>query len=541
MIVDYAREYSDIIFRNLLNSNLNCDISIFYEKQDSYKVIKDLTNYIGNIGVELKDNADNRNDIDIAAFSYQDAKYIRKELQVNNENIYFLYIYVILYGKTEKELEFFVSKAEGILNSSGLYTRKTYFRQEQCFKACLPICENSTDLKCASRRNVLTSGIVSTYPFVSANIFDESGVFIGRNIYTNSLIFVDKFDKEKYKNANMCVFGESGAGKSFFIKLQILRNWMMGITQYIIDPEHEYYKIAESLNGTLIKIGPTSNSFINVLDIRQDSIEEGNGYLATKLNKLKGFFSLIYEDIDEENYGVLEKYLIKMYEKKGITFDDTSLFETGCFKSFEEMPTLEDLYNELPDDEIYLKSKLNIFVNGSLKYFNQKTNVNLENNLIVADIYELGEENLKYAMFIFIDLFWDKIKINRNENKIIYLDEIWRLIGVVSNKEVASFIYKIFKTIRKFGGSCVAITQDVSDLFSLDDGIYGKSILNNSNIKALFSLEEENILVLEKYTSLSEKEKIELKSLNRGECLMFVQDNHILVRVEASDLEKELI
>lgn len=205
------------------------------------------------------------------------------------------------------------------------------------------------------------------------------------------------------------------------------------------------------------------------------------------------------------------------------------------------MPILEDLYNEISDDDIYLKSKLNIFVNGSLKFFNHRTNVNLENELIVADIYELGEDNLKYAMFIFIDLFWDKIKIDRSKNKTIYLDEIWRLIGVVSNKEVASFIYKIFKTIRKFGGSSVAITQDVSDLFSLDDGIYGKSILNNSNIKAFFSLEEENIAVLEKYTSLSEKEKIELKSLSRGECLLFVQDNHILIKVESSDFEKSLI
>lgn len=155
--MDYAREYSDIILKNLLNSNLNCNISIFYEKQDSYKVIKDLTNYIGNIGVELKDNNENKNDIDIAAFSYQDAKYIRKELQVNNENIYFLYMYVIIYGKNEKEMEFILSRAEGILQSSGLYTRKSYFRQEQAFKACLPLFENSNDIKCASKRNVLTS------------------------------------------------------------------------------------------------------------------------------------------------------------------------------------------------------------------------------------------------------------------------------------------------------------------------------------------------------------------------------------------------
>ena len=144
-------------------------------------------------------------------------------------------------------------------------------------------------------------------------------------------------------------------------------------------------------------------------------------------------------------------------------------------------------------------------------------------------------------MYVFIELFFDKIKQDRNERKSIYLDEIWRLIGVTANEFVASFIYKIFKTIRKYGGSAVAITQDVSDLFSLENGMYGKSILNNSSIKAFFALEEENIKVLDKYLSLSEKEKIEIKALKRGECLMFVGDNHILAKIEASNEEKELL
>ena len=144
-------------------------------------------------------------------------------------------------------------------------------------------------------------------------------------------------------------------------------------------------------------------------------------------------------------------------------------------------------------------------------------------------------------MYIFTELFWDKIKKDRSIKKAIYLDEIWRLIGVTSNKEVASFIYKIFKTIRKYGGSSVAITQDVSDLFSLDNGTYGKSILNNSSIKTFFSLEEENINLLSNYTNLSEKEKIEIKSLKRGECIMFVGQDHILAKIEASELEKQLI
>ncbi len=144
-------------------------------------------------------------------------------------------------------------------------------------------------------------------------------------------------------------------------------------------------------------------------------------------------------------------------------------------------------------------------------------------------------------MFLFTTLFWDKIKKDRSVKKAIYLDEIWRLIGVTSNKEVASFIYKIFKTIRKYGGSGVAITQDISDLFSLENGAYGKSILNNSEIKTFFSLEEENIKLLSEFTNLSEKEKIEIKSLKRGECLMFVGDDHILTKVESSEEERKVI
>lgn len=152
-----------------------------------------------------------------------------------------------------------------------------------------------------------------------------------------------------------------------------------------------------------------------------------------------------------------------------------------------------------------------------------------------------GEDDLKFAMYVFVELFWNDIKIDRSQRKAIYLDEIWRLIGVTSNMNVASFIYKIFKTIRKYGGSSVAITQDISDLFSLESGTYGKSILNNSEIKTFFSLEEENIKVLEQYTNLSEKEKVEIKSLKRGECLMFIGAEHILTKIEAADFEQEII
>ena len=547
LIIDYYREYNDIILKNLINTNVTMNISMFYEKQDTYKTIKDLTYFIGNVGVDLKSGNSNREDIDIAAYSYNDAKFIRKEMQVNNEELYFLYIYVSIIANSEKELERNLNKIEGILQSSGMMTRKANFREEQVYLSSLPLMNNNSDIKNVCKRNILGNGLVSTYPFISSNLCDENGILVGTNIYNSSIILVDRFNKNKYKNANMCIFGTSGAGKSFYTKLLILRYRIFGLEQYIIDPEREYNKICENLDGVCIKFGPTSEYYINILDIREESIEEEKGFLTTKIGKLRGFFSLVFGELDEEKVALLEEKLIDVYKEKGITFDDSSLYKfidnQKVFKSYMDMPILEDLYRVLGKDEktLFFKRKLYPFIYGSLKFLNNYTNVELENKLIVADIYELGEDNLKYGMYIFTELFWDKIKKDRNVNKAIYLDEIWRLIGITSNKFVASFIYKIFKTIRKYGGSAVAITQDVSDLFGLDNGAYGKSILNNSSIKSFFSLEEENILVLEKYANISEKEKIEIKSLKRGEALMFIGDNHILAKIEVSDDEKELI
>jgi len=292
-------------------------------------------------------------------------------------------------------------------------------------------------------------------------------------------------------------------------------------------------------------------TYINVFDIREDSLEDTeNGYLATKISKLIGFFNLIFGELNEEEKAIIEEKIIEVYNLKNINFNDNSLYKFDeiklnikpKFKESKDMPILEDFYNILSDEKTKkFKIKLLPFVKGSLKFFNNYTNIGINNKLILADVYELGEENLKYAIFLFTELFWDQIKKDRKIKKAIYLDEIWRLIGVTSNKNVASFIYKIFKTIRKYGGSAVAITQDISDLFSLDNGVYGKSILNNSSIKNFFSMEEENINILEKYSNISEKEKIEIKSLKKGECLMFAGDDHLLTKIEAADFEKNII
>ena len=548
IITNYSRENTDLLLKSIIEINNNINISIFYEKQDNYKTIKELTYHIGNVSADLKMYGENRQDIDIAAFTYNDAKYIRKELQVNNEDLFFLCIYITTFSKDRRELEYVINKLEGLIQSKGMQSKKAFFRQEDGYISCLPLLNNPINIKKNARRNVLTSGLVGTFPFISSSLFEEEGIFIGSNIYNNSLVFIDRYNNEKYKNANMCIFGTSGAGKSFFTKLMIIRYRLMGIEQYIIDPEREYLKMCENLDATILKIGPNSGTYINIFDIREDSLEESEkGFLATKIPKLLGFFNLIFGELNEEEKAIIEEKIINIYKIKEINFDDNSLYKIinnkKCFKEPGDMPILEDLFNEFLNEEKYIKYRIKLlpFVKGSLKYLNNYTNIELNNKIILADVYELGEENLKYGMYLFTELFWDKIKKNRNIKKAIYLDEIWRLIGITSNKNVAAFIYKIFKTIRKYGGSAIAITQDISDLFSLDNGIYGKSLLNNSSIKTFFSLEEENIKLIEKYINISEKEKIEIKSLKKGECLMYAGDDHLLLKIDSAEYEKNII
>ena len=539
LIINYNRIFQELIFKNILEINENILISIYIEKNNQYKIIKEIARNIGNTTVDLEKINNSRIDIDIAKSSLEDAQYIRKEMQLNNQQLLYFYTYITTYSKNKEELKNQINKIEEILQNSGLKSKKSYFRQEQTILANLPLNKNNDDIKKAVKKNILTDGIRGTYPFITSTIYDEKGILYGTDINSNSLIIIDKFDREKYKNSNTCIFGSSGSGKSYFTKIQILRNYILNINQYIIDPEREYEKISKSLNGSLIKIGPASKTYINIFDIREDSLEENEeGYLATKLNKLIGFFKLIFKDITEEERTELENKIIKIYKNKNIDFNDNSLFKNNKFKTNTDMPILEDLYKELNEK---MKKKIEPFITGSLKCFNNYTNIELNNKLIIGDIYELGEENIQYGMYIFIELFWDKIKKDRNSRKIIYLDEIWRLIGVTSNKETASFIYKIFKTIRKYGGGATAITQDVSDLFSLEEGAYGKSILNNSELKLFFSLEEENIKTLEKYIDINEKEKIEIKSLRKGESLFFVGQDHILTKINSDKFEKELI
>lgn len=548
IVVDYSREMEECFLNKIISTDIDLQISMFYEKQNSYDVIKELTYNISNTGANIKTSNENQNDIDKLSCTYQDAKYIRKQLQMGDEDFYYLCIYILVCSNSEKQLELDLQKIESIAASVGLRTRRALYRQKQALLSSLPICSNDKDIKKISSRNVLTSGIVATYPFVSNEMYDENGILVGLNSFNNSLVMIDRFNSSRYKNANMCVLGTSGSGKSYFVKMMINRNRFANIIQYVIDPDREYSNLCEKLGGTLIRF--SGKESINIMDIRENIIDDNESYLQNKISKLNVFFSLIFENMLREEQSLLEEHIIKVYEKYGITFNNESLFEnceksslikTKKFKSFDKMPRLEDVYNSIKKDKQLKKyaTILKPYITGSMNFLNEYTNVDVSNKLVVADIYDVEEDKVPIIMFLITELYWDKIKEKRNEKKIIYLDEVWKLIN--KTKEAAEFVFKIFKTIRKFGGAATAITQDISDFFSLDDGKYGQGIINNSSIKCIFQLEENNILKLVDTINLSEEEKYKLLNMERGRCILHAGRNKLMIDVKATEKEHEII
>ena len=465
-----------------------------------------------------------------------------------DEQFFYLTIQIGVYAKSKEELEQDLERIESIAVASGLNMIRASFRQEQALKTIMPFNNSDEDIKKITQRNVLSSGLTSTYPFVSNELFDKNGVLIGRNSFDKSILMLDRFNTSKYKNANMFVVGTSGSGKSYFTKLMINRNRFLNISQFVIDPDREYKKLCENLGGTYINFG--INQAINVFDIRECILEEGESYLLNKVSKLKAFFSIVFPNISTEDMALLESKIISCYEKYGITEDNSTLYvennkskllKRRTFKSSQMMPRIEDLYLSLKSDKKLKKyaTILKTYVSGAYKYLNNYTSISIQNKLVVVDVHDYSEEIMPAIMLIVTEYFWDLIKNNRSEKKILYLDEVWKLIN--KNEYTADFVFKLFKTIRKYGGGATAITQDIGDFFMLDDGKYGKAIINNSAIKCIFQLEETDINLLEKVIYISDEEKYRLINMKRGTAIIHAERNALMVDVVASNKEHKII
>ena len=511
-----------------MNLKIECIVNIYVYKEDKIAAIRDLTEYIG-IGEVEKEKT--KEEIDILSSVIVDAKEIRRKLQLENDELHSICIYIMCKAKTKEELNKNIEYIKNKLFLYGIIAKKTNFRQKELFKVSMPLNNNEGILKEVSSRNLLTSTLVGFYPFVSNGIYDYQGILFGREKYNNSLVLIDRFNREKYKNGNMCILGSSGSGKSFFTKLQIIRQRLYNTKQFVLDPEREYESVCKYLNGTYIKFGKNTKTLINIMDLNIKNLNNKNkinNEINYKLEKLKIFFLSIFETMNKHEYAYFEENLKELYaqkirEQKSILIEDVQ----------KMMKKNEDLKK--------YSSLLNHFTKGSLSFFNKETNVNLDNKLIIADLHDMEGENLKYGLFLFLDFFWEEIKNSTKDKKIIYIDEIWKLIGASATKETAEYIYKLFKTIRKYNGSAVAITQDISDLFSIDDGKFGSTILNNSAFKTIFSLNDENINEISKNIYLSDNEKILIRGLKKGESFIQAEREKVIIEIIADNLEQIII
>lgn len=537
----------------LVNAGDGIDIDLFLSKQPKERMVQKLGQQLRINRSKIKEASDTNSDFDDLDGAIRSG-YLLKDGLANNEDFYYMNILITVTADTAEDLEWRERELRKLLISQDLNILTCSFREEQAFLSALPLTNLEKHLYNRSKRNVLTSGAASAYPFTAYELSDDNGILLGVNKYNNSLVIVDIFNSAVYKNANISIMGTSGAGKTFTLQLMALRMRRKGIQVFIIAPlkGHEFLRACRNTGGEFIQISPASRNCINVMEIRKtdksvDELLDGapieKSELAAKIQQLHIFFSLLIPDMNHEERQLLDEALVKTYNKKGITHDNESLNDPDNPGHYKEMPILGDLYDILitaPETK-RMANILNRLVHGSASTFNQRTNVNLDNKYTVLDISELSGDLLTAGMFVALDYVWDKTKENRTVEKAIFIDECWQLIGSTGNRIAAEFVLEIFKIIRGYGGSAVCATQDLNDFFALDDGKYGKGIINVCKTKIVLNLEDEEAQRVQSTLHLSEAEVMEITHFERGNGLISTNNNNITVEFRCSDLEKSLI
>ena len=543
---------------SLINAGEGIDVDVFLRRENRSKTIDKVAQRIRLNRTKLKSMQDTSTDYEELTGSIQAGYFIKQGIANYNEDLFYMSVFVTVSARTYEELMWRKQQMTDMLKSMDMYVSDCSFQQEDALRTVMPFLQMSPKLEKKSKRNVLTSGAASTYMFTSFEMSDDTGVLLGINRHNNSLCIVDLFDTKKNKNANLNLLGTSGAGKTFTMQLLALRMRMRGIQCYIIAPikGHEFRRACNRIGGQFIKIAPGSPHCINIMEIRHtispemeliDELDysEMDSLLAQKIQQLMIFFSLLIPDMTNEEEQMLDEALIRTYGKFGITHDNDSVYadRNAVPPKMKTMPILGDLHEELQKNEMTKRIAVIVsrFVTGSAQSFNQQTNVDLSNKYIVLDLSELKGKLLPVGMMIALDYVWDKIKSDRTKKKAIMIDEIWQLIGAGSNRMAAEFCLEIFKVIRGFGGAAISATQDLSDFFGLEDGRYGRAIINNSKNKIILNLEPDEAEFVRDTLKLTKTEIRSITRFERGEALICSNNSKVPVIIKASKEEQEMI
>ncbi len=520
----------------IINYKGNIDVGMFFYPIKAEVILKQLRDKVGVLEAQIVSDNDTGKPRDpIRETALRDVEQLRDDLTQGIEHFFQFTFYVTIYAKTKDELDKRTENIESIFGSKLIYSKRGFYQAEQGFNSTLPLCNDELMITF----NMSTSPIASSFPFTSSDVTSDNGILYGINRHNNSLVLFDRFSMQ---NANAVVFATSGAGKSYTVKLEILRSMMMGTDVIVIDPEMEYRQLTDAVGGTFINVSLASNAKVNPFDLPRPKGEETSveDILRSAVITLKGLLRImIGKPMGEvgvlgftpEEDSILDRALLEAYAKKDITADLPSL------ASVTEYPILDDLLDVLEGMEgaANLVARLQKFTSGTFAgLLNSPTTVEMRNQLVVFSVRDLEDELRPMAIYTIVNYIWNVVRSERKK-RILCIDEAWWLM---QNQDSAKFIYALVKRARKYYLGVTTITQDVNDFLSSQ---YGQAIVTNSSIQILLKQSSAGVDLIVKTFNLTESEKYLLLEAAVGEGIFFAGQKHAAMKVVASYTEDQII
>lgn len=520
----------------IINYKGTIDVGMFFYPIKSDVILKQLRDKVGVLEAQIvSDNESGKPRDPIRETALRDVEQLRDDLTQGIEHFFQFTFYVTIYAKTKDELDKRTENIESIFGTKLIYSKRGFYQAEQGFNSTLPLCNDELMITF----NMSTSPIASSFPFTSSDVTSDNGILYGINRHNNSLVLFDRFSMQ---NANAVVFATSGAGKSYTVKLEILRSMMMGTDVIVIDPEMEYRQLTDSVGGTYINVSLASEAKVNPFDLPRPKGEETSveDILRSAVITLKGLLRImIGKPIGEagvlgftpEEDSILDRALLEAYAKKDITADLPSL------ANVTEYPVLDDLLDVLEGMEgaANLVARLEKFTRGTFAgLLNSPTTVEMRNQLVVFSVRDLEDELRPMAIYTIVNYIWNVVRSERKK-RILCIDEAWWLM---QNQDSAKFIFALVKRARKYYLGVTTITQDVNDFLSSQ---YGQAIVTNSSIQILLKQSSAGIDLIAKTFNLTESEKYLLLEAAVGEGIFFAGQKHAAMKVVASYTEDQII
>ncbi|MDD3862045.1 MAG: DUF87 domain-containing protein [Candidatus Gracilibacteria bacterium] len=526
-VYSYPR-YLDVNWLSpIINFDVTMDISQFIYPINSDQIMRTLKKKVAQMQSSMRINSEKGMVRDPALeTALEDAEQLRTEIQRGQEKFFQFALYFTIYADSKKKLERTAKQLESLLGGKLVMTKRASIQAEHGFTASIPMAMDELYVI----RNMNTSPLSTTFPFSSSDLTSDKGILYGLNRHNDSLIIFDRFALE---NANSVVFAKSGAGKSYAVKLEILRLMMMGTDVIVIDPENEYEALANTVGGAYLKLSLNSDRRINPFDlpkpIEGDDVQPGD-LLRTNIISLHGLLNVMLGKLDATEESIVDKALIDVYALKGITMDilDPSIYEP---------PTMEDLYQILNSMEGAngLAQKLSKYTIGSYAgIFNKPTNVNLASGLMVFCIRDLEDALRPIAMYIILNYIWAKVR-SELKKRVLVVDEAWTMM---QHEDSAQFLFGLVKRARKYYLGVTTITQDVEDFVNSPKG---KPIITNSSLQLLLKQSPSAVETLAKIFNLTEGEKYVLLNSGVGQGLFFAGLKHVAIQVIASYTENKIV